>query len=190
MPSVSSDLAGYLQTLPGVVTAGDRGGQLFVRGGTPTQNLVMIDGIPVFQPFHIVGFYSAFPADIIAYADVHAGGYSARYGGRLSSVINVVARNGNKQRVVGSASLAPFLGTLRVEFPLLPERVSVLASVRESVIERLAPDVLGQELPYRFGDRFFKIHAFLSRTSSLSMTVMNTFDEGDVADKAAQATSS
>ncbi|MFB3131383.1 MAG: hypothetical protein ACE10K_02555, partial [Rhodothermales bacterium] len=142
----------------------------------------MIDGIPVFQPFHIVGFYSAFPADIIAYADVHAGGYGARYGGRISSVINVVARNGNKQRVVGAASLAPFLGTLRVEFPVLPERVSILASVRESVIERLAPDVLGQDLPYRFGDRFFKIHAFLSRTSSLSMTVLNTFDEGDVAD--------
>ncbi|MFB3133277.1 MAG: carboxypeptidase regulatory-like domain-containing protein, partial [Rhodothermales bacterium] len=59
MPSVSADLAGYLQTLPGVVTTGDRGGQLFVRGGTPTQNLVMIDGMPIFQPFHIVGFYSA-----------------------------------------------------------------------------------------------------------------------------------
>ena len=186
MPGVSPDLAGYLQTLPGVVTTGDRGGQLFVRGGTPTQNLVMIDGMPVFQPFHIVGFYSAFPADIIAYADVHAGGYGARYGGRLSSVINVATRNGNKQRVAGSASLAPFLGAARVEFPLVPERLSILASVRESVIERLSPDVLGQDLPYRFGDRFFKLHAFLSRTSSLSLTALNTSDRGDIADTEGQ----
>lgn len=186
LPGVSADLAGYLQTLPGVVATGDRGGHLFVRGGTPTQNLVMIDGMPVFQPFHIVGFYSVFPADIIAYADVHAGGYGARYGGRLSSVIDVATRNGNKQRVVGAASLAPFLGAVRVEFPVIPERVSVLASVRESVIERLAPDVLGQDLPYRFGDRFVKLHAFLSRTSSLSLTALNTFDEGDVADTEGQ----
>ena len=182
MPSVSADLAAYLQTLPGVVTTGDRGGHLFIRGGTPTQNLVLIDGMPVFQPFHIVGFYSAFPADIIAYADVHAGGFGARYGGRLSSVIDVNTRNGNKKRVEGAASLAPFLGSVRLEVPVVPERLSVLASVRESVIERVAPDVLGQDLPYRFGDRFVKLHAFLSRTSSLSLTGLNTFDAGDVAD--------
>ena len=182
MPSASADLAGYLQTLPGVVTTGDRGGHLFVRGGTPTQNLVLIDGMPVFQPFHIVGFYSAFPADIIAFADVHAGGFGARYGGRLSSVIDVSTRNGNKKRVVGAASLAPFLGAARLEVPVLPERVSVMASVRESVIERVSPDILGQDLPYRFGDRFVKLHAFLSRTSSLSLTGLSTFDVGDVAD--------
>ena len=182
MPSASGDLAAYLQTLPGVVTTGDRGGNLFVRGGTPTQNLVLIDGMPVFQPFHIVGFYSAFPADIVAFADVHAGGFGARYGGRLSSVIDVSTRNGNKKHVVGGASLAPFLGSLRFEAPLLPNRVSVLASVRESVIERVSPEVLGQDLPYRFGDRFVKVHAFLSRTSSLSLTGLSTFDEGDVAD--------
>ncbi|MFQ5571586.1 MAG: carboxypeptidase regulatory-like domain-containing protein [Rhodothermales bacterium] len=180
MPGVSADLASYLQTLPGVVVTGDRGGHLFVRGGTPTQNLVMIDGMPVFQPFHIVGFYSAFPADIVAYADVHSGGFGARYGGRLSSVIDVATRNGNKQRITGAASLAPFLGSLRLEFPLVPERVSVLASVRESVIERIAPEVLGRTLPYRFGDRFFKVHAFLSRTSSLSLTALRTFDAGTI----------
>ena len=182
MPSVSADLAAYLQMMPGVVTTGDRGGHLFVRGGTPTQNLVLIDGIPVFQPFHIVGFYSAFPADIIAHADVHAGGFGARYGGRLSSVIDISTRNGNKKRVVGAASLAPFLGSVRIEVPLLPERVSLMASVRESVIERVSPDVLGQDLPYRFGDRFVKLHAFLSRTSSLSLTGLSTHDAGDVAD--------
>lgn len=188
-PSVSADLAGYLQTLPGVVSTGDRGGQLFVRGGTPTQNLVLLDGMPIFQPFHIVGAFSAFPADIIAYADVHTGGFGARFGGRLSSVIDVATRNGNKQRVSASASIAPFLGSVRLEIPFVPEHVSILASVRESVIERVAPDILGERLPYRFGDRFVKVHAFLNRTSSLSLTGLNTFDQGDVADTEGRASS-
>ncbi|NBC16866.1 MAG: TonB-dependent receptor plug domain-containing protein [Bacteroidetes bacterium] len=180
-PGVSADLASYLQTLPGVVAQGDRGGQLFVRGGTPTQNLLMLDGMPIFQPFHVVGFYSAFPADLVAFADAYTGGYSARYGGRLSSVIDVHTRNGNKQRLAGAASVAPFLSAARLEIPFVPGRLSILASVRESVIERISPDVLGQELPYRFGDRFLKVHAFLNRTSSLQLTGLHTFDEGDVA---------
>ena len=91
MPDISYDLAGYLLTLPGFVSTGDRGGQLFVRGGTPTQNLVLLDGMVIYQPFHIVGFYSALPADSIAYADVYAGGFSAKYGGRISSVIDIVS---------------------------------------------------------------------------------------------------
>lgn len=181
MPDVSSDLMGYLVTRPGVITTGDRGGQLFIRGGTPAQNLVLVDGMRIFQPFHIVGFYSVFPADIVAHADVFAGGFSARYGGRIGSVIDVAARNGSKRRVAGSASLAPFLASVRFEAPLAQNKVSVLASARESVIERIAPNLLGIDLPYRFGDRFVKMHAFLNKTSSLSATLLHSFDEGDVA---------
>lgn len=180
MPGITPDLAGYLQTMPGFVSTGDRGGQLFVRGGTPTQNLVLIDGMMVYQPFHIVGFYSALPADLINYADVYAGGFGARYGGRLSSVIDVSTRNGNKDRVVGAASIAPFLGSVRVEIPIEPGKVSLIGSARESIIERIAPDVLGQQMPYRFGDRFLKFHAFITQTSSFSATYLETFDEGNI----------
>lgn len=181
MPDVSSDLMAFLVTRPGVVMAGDRGGQLFIRGGTPAQNLVLVDGMRVFQPFHIVGFYSVFPADIVAAADVFAGGFSARYGGRIGSVIDVETRNGSKRRVAGSASLAPFLTSIRAEIPFVEDKVSIVASARESVIERIAPDLLGIDLPYRFGDRFVKMHAYLSKTSSASATVLHSFDEGDVA---------
>ncbi len=181
MPDVSSDLMAYLVTRPGVVMTGDRGGQLFIRGGTPAQNLVLVDGMRIFQPFHIVGFYSVFPADIVAYADVFPGGYSARYGGRISSVIDVTTRNGSKQRIAGSASLAPFLASVRAEIPFIKNQVSILASARESVIERVAPGLLGVDLPYRFGDRFVKMHAYLTKTSTLSATVLHSFDEGDVA---------
>ncbi len=180
MPDVTYDLAGYLLTLPGFVSTGDRGGHLFVRGGTPTQNLFLLDGIPIYQPFHIVGFYSAFPADIISYTDVYAGGFGAQYGGRISSVIDIATTNGNKKRVQASGSIAPFLSGFRIEVPVVKNDVSLLVSFRESVIERLAPDLLGKELPFRFGDLFAKFHAFLTSTSSVSITGLRTFDEGNV----------
>jgi carboxypeptidase family protein/TonB-dependent receptor-like protein len=180
MPDVSYDLAGYLLTLPGFVSPGDRGGQLFVRGGTSTQNLVLVDGIPIFQPFHIIGFYSAFPADIISFADVYAGGFGARYGGRISSVIDVTTTNGNKGRATGGASFAPFVSSVRFELPVEPGKVSLVGSVRESIIEQVSPTLLGKKLPFRFGDRFLKLHAFLNQTSSLSITGIQTFDQGDL----------
>ena len=114
-PGLSGDLAAYLRAQPGFVSTGDQGGQLSVQGGTPTQNLVLLDGMPVYHPFHLVGFYSAFPAGLVSYADVYAGGFPARYGGRLSSAIDVAARNGNKRRVEGAASIAPFLGSVLLE---------------------------------------------------------------------------
>lgn len=180
MPDVTYDLAGYLLTLPGVVSTGDRGGQLFVRGGTPTQNLVLLDGMRIFQPFHVVGFYSAFPADIIATTEVYAGGFNARYGGRISSVVDIRTRNGNKERVTGSASVAPFVSGVRLEVPLRKNEASLVLSARESIIDRIAPQVLGEELPFRFGDRFAKFHAFLNQTSSVTLTALRTSDTGNL----------
>jgi hypothetical protein len=179
-PGATYDLAGYLLTLPGVVTTGDRGGQLFVRGGTPTQNLVLLDGMRIFQPFHIVGFFSAFPADIVATADVYAGGFNARYGGRISSVIDIRTRNGNKQRATGSASLSPFLSGAQLEVPLKKGEASLMLSARESFIDRVAPDLLGQDLPFQFGDRFANFHAFLTETSSCTFTALRTSDTGNL----------
>ncbi len=181
MLGVSGDLAAYLHTTPGAVSSGDRGGQLFLRGGEATQNLVFLDGIPVYQPFHILGFYSAFPADVIDAADVYAGGFGARYGGRLSSVLDVRARNGNKQRVDGAASVAPFLSTLRLEGPLVPNKVSFLASVRQSLVEQLVPTLFEQRLDYRFGDRFAKLHALPNASTSVSVTALHTSDRGNLA---------
>jgi len=143
MPSVSPDLAGYLLTMPGFVTTGDRGGQLFVRGGTPTQNLMMVDGMVLYQPFHIVGLYSALPADLISNVDVYAGGFGARYGGRLSSVIDVTTRRGNQKEVLGAVFLAPFPGTARVEEPVLPGPHTPQPSPPDPLITRIPPPPAG-----------------------------------------------
>lgn len=181
LPGLSNDLANFLTAVPGIRSTGEQGGRLYVRGGTPTQNLFLIDGIPIYQPLHIVGFYSAFPDEIVSNANIYAGGYGARYGGRLSSVVDVSSKNGSKRRLVGSASIAPLLGTARIELPLLRDRISVVASVRESLVERVFPEALRDDLPYRFGDRFVKLHAFLSKTSHVAITGLSTNDRGNVA---------
>jgi hypothetical protein len=181
VPGVSGDLAAYIQTVPGVVVQGDRGGQLFVRGGAVDQNMAYLDGIPVYMPFHILSVFSAFPEELVDRADFYTGGFGAQYGTRVSSVLDVRARNGNKQNLAGSVAVAPFLSSATIEGPIVPGRVSVIASVRQSLLEEMFPDLVGQKLPYRFGDRFAKIHAFLGSSHSLSFTVLDTEDRGDIA---------
>ena len=187
-PDVSGDLANYLPTLPGVVTTGDQGGQVFIRGGEPSQNLVFLDGIPIYQPFHVLGFYSAFPTDVVSEADVYAGGYGARFGGQLSSVLDVSARTGNKRRFSGAASVAPFVSAALVEGPLVKDRVSFLANGRLSVIEQGASHLVDRDLPYAFSDLFAKIHATPSAGSQLSLTGIHTYDRAALGDTTSAGT--
>ncbi|MGI9174098.1 MAG: TonB-dependent receptor [Rhodothermales bacterium] len=174
----SGDLAAYLSTLPGVVSTGDQGGQLFIRGGEPSQNLVLLDGMTLYQPFHILGFYSAFPADMLNKTDIYAGGFPSRFGGRLSSVIDVASRNGNNRRFAGGASLSPFISEVRLEGPIVPGKLSFLASVRESFVEEGAQRLVDAPMPFSFGDMFAKLHAAPSENSRLSISAIRTHDRG------------
>jgi len=180
-PDVSGDLVSYLTTLPGIVSTGDQGGQLFIRGGEPSQNMVLLDGMVVYQPFHILGFYSAFPSDIVNKADVYAGGFGGKYGGRLSSVIDVRTREGNAYAFSGSASVSPFLGSVQLEGPIIPGRMSFLASARQSLLEDLAGQYVDDPLPFEFNDLFAKINLDVTRTSKLSVSYLQTTDEGTLA---------
>ena len=88
IPSVGGepDLAQYLQVLPGVIFTGDQGGQLYIRGGAPIQNKVLLDGMIIYNPFHSIGLFSVFDTDIIKQVEVLTGGFGANYGGRISSI--------------------------------------------------------------------------------------------------------
>ena len=180
IPGVTGDLVSYLTAMPGVATLGDRGGQFFIRGGSSTQNETLLDGIPLFQPFHILSFYSAYPSEVINEVNFYKGGFGAQYGGRLSSVIDVRARNGNKDRYSGALALSPLLSAIRVEGPIIPGRLSALVSVRESFIEQVMSGGVAGDLPYRLGDRFAKLHAFLTSSATLSVTGITTHDSGDM----------
>ncbi len=177
-PDVSGDLVSFLTALPGVISLGDRGGQLFIRGGEPSHNMALIDGMYVHQPYHILGFYSAFPSDILRQADVYTAGYGGPYSGRISSVIDVQSRNGNKRGYASAVSVAPFVSGARLEGPLARDRVSFIGSFRQSVIEQAAQQYVDQDMPYTFGDAFGKIHAVISRNSQLSVSALHTYDRG------------
>lgn len=177
-PAASGDLASYLQTLPGVVSTGDRGGHLYIRGGTPAENMILVDGTLVFQPFHILGFFSAFPENLVSDADFYAGGYGARYSGRTSSVVDVKMRNGDRYQSRGEASVSPFLAEVSAEGPLSYGRTSWIASVRRSFVEETSAWTLGQEYPLRFESQYLKMTHFGENDSRCSAMLLRTYDRG------------
>jgi hypothetical protein len=120
IPSIGgqADLAQYLQVLPGVIFTGDQGGQLYIRGGSPVQNEVLLDGMIIYNPFHSIGLFSVFDTDVLRNVDVYTGGFGAEYGDRISSVMDVRTRSGNKKRFAGKADVSTFGSRLMLEGPM------------------------------------------------------------------------
>ena len=114
-----ADIAQSVQVLPGVVSSGDQGGQLYIRGGTPIQNKVLLDGMIIYNPFHSIGLFSVFDTDIIKNMDVYTGGFNAEYGGRISSVMDISTRDGNRKRFGGKVTVSPFGAKLMFEGPIV-----------------------------------------------------------------------
>jgi hypothetical protein len=169
IPSIGgqADLAQYLQVLPGVVFTGDQGGQLYIRGGSPIQNKVLLDGMVVYNPFHSIGLFSVFDTDILRNADVYTGGFGAEYGDRISSVMDITTRDGNKKRLAGKISSSPFGSKLLLEGPLKREKessegsTSFVLSAKNSYLKQSSKifynyiDTAG--LPFNYTDLYGKI---------------------------------
>ncbi len=113
-----SDIAQYLPVLPGVIVSGDQGGQLYIRGGSPVQNKILLDGMTIYNPFHSIGFFSVFETETIRSVDVLTGGFNADYGGRISAVVDIKTREGNKKRLSGLVSASPFQAKALLEGPI------------------------------------------------------------------------
>lgn len=162
-----ADLAQYLQVLPGVVFTGDQGGQLYIRGGAPIQNKVLLDGMIVYNPFHSIGLFSVFDTDIIRNAEVYTGGFGAEYGGRVSSVMDIITRDGNKKRISGKIGGTTFGAKIMVEGPLKKAKkdddmtMSFIISAKNSYLEQTSQSIYSsivkEVLPYNFQDVYGKI---------------------------------
>ena len=163
-----SDIVSFFQTVPGVVSTGDQGGQLYVRGGAPIQNRVLLDGMTIYNPFHSIGFFSVFDTDIIRNTKIYTGGYPSDYGGRISSVMDISTRDGNKKEFEGKISATPFGAKLLLEGPLKKAptngkggSISYLFSGKTSYLAQTSKvlytyvDTAG--LPFNFTDLFGKI---------------------------------
>ncbi len=157
-----ADIATYFQTVPGVVTTGDQGGQVYVRGGTPIQNKILLDGMTIYNPFHSIGFFSVFETDLIRSADIYTGGFNAKYGGRISSVMDIKYRDGNRKRLSGLVGASPFTSKLLLEGPLGKSNdASFIISSKISLLDEtsrfLYPYVNdGDGLPFNFRDIYAK----------------------------------
>lgn len=119
LPSLGEkDIFRSLQLLPGISGTNETSSGLFVRGGTPDQNLILLDGFTVYHVDHFFGFFSAFNAEAIKDVQLYKGGFEAKYGGRLSSVVDLTGKNGNKNQFDMGIGLSALSANLRVESPL------------------------------------------------------------------------
>jgi hypothetical protein len=187
IPSIGgeADLAQYLQILPGVIFTGDQGGELYIRGGSPIQNKVLLDGMTIYNPFHSIGLFSVFETDVIRSVNVFTGGFSAEFGDRLSAVLDVHTRDGNKKRFAGKVGVNPFLSKVILEGPIkkLSENgssVSYMFTGKTSYLDKSSKlfysyiDTGG--LPYSFTDLYGKISLNSANGSKLSFFGFNYRD--------------
>lgn len=168
IPSVGGepDLAQYLQVLPGVVFTGDQGGQLYIRGGSAIQNKVLLDGMVIYNPFHSIGLFSVFDVDVIRNVDVYTGGFSADYGGRISSIMDITTRDGNRKKFSAKVATSPFLSRVVAEGPLNKYKedkasISYLISAKTSYLDQSSKTFYSyidkNGLPYSFNDLYSKL---------------------------------
>ena len=133
-----SDVLRTLQLLPGLQGGREGVSDIYVRGGGSDQNLILLDGQPVYNPTHILGIFSVFNSSTLRSVELIKGGFPARYGGRLSSVVNVTMKEGNRNRFAGEGALGILTSKLLIEGPLVRDKASFLFSGRRTFLDLLA----------------------------------------------------
>lgn len=125
-----TDLLKNMLLLPGVKTVGEGSAGFNVRGGAADQNLILLNGAPLFNPSHFFGFFSSVNSDIIKDVLLYKGGIPAQFGGRLSSVIDIMGRDGSKEEFKGNAGISPVATHLLLEAPLVKDKMTMILAAR------------------------------------------------------------
>ncbi|MCG2617510.1 TonB-dependent receptor [Terrimonas sp. NA20] len=166
--------------LPGIKSGGEASAGIYVRGGGPDQNLILLDGIPVYNPNHLLGFFSIFNGEAIRNIEVIKGGMPAEYGGRLSSVINVETRSGNKDSIKGSGGIGLISSRLSVEGPLVKGRSGFIISARRTYIDQVGRLVAKSRIGdngYYFYDINAKADYVINKNNTIDLTFYNGTDD-------------
>jgi len=189
------DVLKALQLLPGVKGGNEGTSGIYVRGGGPDQNLILLDGVPVYNANHLFGFFSVFNPDAIQSVKLITGGFPARYGGRLSSVLDIRMRDGNNKKFSAEGSVGIIASKLTIEGPLIKDRTSFIVSGRRTYIDILTQPLirmqagssgsnlnagyyfydLNAKVNHKFSDRS---RLFLSAYSGKDKAYLNTVDKG------------
>ncbi len=155
------DVFKVMLTLPGVQSAGEGSSGINVRGGSTSQNLILFNSAVVFNPSHLFGFFSTFNPDVVKNVELYKSGIDADHGGRLSSVLDVTSREGNKKKFVASGGISPITGRLTFEGPILKDKTSFLIGVRSTYSDWILKQLESKELQNSTAS-FYDVHANLS----------------------------
>ena len=195
MPALlgEADILKTLQLMPGVQSGNEGTAGLYVRGGSPDQNLILLDGVPVYNVSHLFGFFSVFNPSSISYVELIKGGFPARYGGRLSSVLDIRMKEGNMKQFAAEATIGIISGSASVEGPLVKDKVSFIVSGRRTYIDLIAKpllkEVVGNEddkVGYYFYDLNAKVNARLGQKHHLYLSAYSGNDDGQISDERAR----
>ena len=132
------DIIKTIQLFPGVQSGSEGSSGIYVRGGGQDQNLMLLDGVPIYNATHLFGFFSIFNADAINKVTMIKGGFPARYGGRLSSVLDIRMKEGNMKKFHGEGSIGIISSKLSLEGPIIKDKTSFIVSGRRTYIDLLA----------------------------------------------------
>ncbi len=146
-----NDVLKTLQLLPGVQGGTEGMNGVYVRGGSPDQNLVILDGVPIYNVSHLLGFLSVFNTDAIKNVSLTKGGFPARFGGRLSSVIEINMKEGNKKEFHGEGAIGILSSRLTLEGPIVKDKSSFMISGRRNYFDLIAKPFIKKEAK-RTGD--------------------------------------
>lgn len=151
------DALKVIQLMPGVQSGSEGNSGLYVRGGGPDQNLIILDDATVYNAYHLFGFFSIFNGDALKSIELTKGGFPARYGGRLSSVLDMSMKEGNKEEVKGEVGIGLLSSRFIVEGPLKKEKSSFLLSGRRTYIDVLTKPFMPKD--ESFGYFFYDLNA-------------------------------
>jgi len=149
-----------LQLLPGVRNAGEGNSGLYVRGGGPDQNLILLDDAVVYNPGHLFGFFSVFNSDALKNVSLIKGGMPANYGGRISSVVDISMKDGNNKTFQAEGGIGTISSRLSIQGPVVKEKASYMISARRTYIDVLTrPFIRKESAFYGSGYYFYDLNA-------------------------------
>jgi hypothetical protein len=169
------DLIKALQLTPGIQSGGEGKSNLYVRGGSPDQNLMLLDDVPLYYVAHFGGFLSVFNNDAISDITMIKGGFPARYGTRLSSVLDIRMKNGNLQKFGGQGTFGLLSSKISLEGPLIKGKSSFIISARKNIIPILKFTDAG--ISYNFYDLNAKVNYTFSESDKVFLSFYNGDDQ-------------
>jgi TonB-dependent Receptor Plug Domain len=172
------DLLRGLQMLPGVTSVGEASNGVNVRGGTTDQNLMLLDGAPIFNPTHMFGLFSAFPSDALSSFDLYKGNIPARYGGRTAAVLDVTMANPNLNKLSGQISAGIVSERIKLNIPIIKDKLGIIISGRLAINDWLLPIISADlsAIKAKFGDGAAKLFFKVNDKSTISFSTYYSHD--------------